>query len=265
MPFTLAHPAAVVPLGRADRRLDLVALVVGSLMPDLPYMLLVGPSREVTHTLGASVWFAVPTGIVALAFARRTGLQVLRGVLPAGVRRRIPPQGGTEAGGTVRRWTLAVGCLWLGALTHVAWDAFTHSTSPLVQSSAFLRTTLFTVGGIRLEVFNLLQHGGTALGLLLLTYWAYRWLQASEPRDDIDVGPREWIRRVLLWVLVFVPVMAGIGAALPRLSEGWSVPGFTIAASTAGFTHIATLTYTFLGITAVWWLTTLDAHRTNTT
>ncbi len=53
MPFTLAHPAAVLPLRRL-RLLRTVPLIIGAMTPDMPYFL---PWRiakhipEYTHTL----------------------------------------------------------------------------------------------------------------------------------------------------------------------------------------------------------------------
>src|SRR6201981_3072128 len=43
MPFTLAHPAAVLPL-RGIRFLRTVPLVIGAVTPDVPYYLPLGPS-----------------------------------------------------------------------------------------------------------------------------------------------------------------------------------------------------------------------------
>src|SRR5512146_1128443 len=70
MPFTLAHPAAVLPL----RRLPLmrsVPLVVGAMAPDAPYFL---PWRiakhipEVTHTFLGMFTLDLPIGAVLLLF-----------------------------------------------------------------------------------------------------------------------------------------------------------------------------------------------------
>ncbi len=251
MPFTLAHPAAVVPLWRVDRRLEPVALVVGSLMPDLPSMLALGVPRETTHTFDALFWFCLPTGVLALALARSIGLEALRGVLPPPLRYRLALRRAP-----LRGWkgnAMAVGCLWLGAATHVLWDAFTHATSPLVRGSEFLGSVLFNVGGTRLEVFNLLQHGGTIVGLLLIAHWARRWYTTAEPAPDAEPGPSEGTRVALLAGLALAPVAVGLGRALPHLWSDWSVRGFTIAASAAGFTYIAAVTYAMLLVCAAWW------------
>ncbi|MFE3273804.1 DUF4184 family protein [Nocardia sp. NPDC059239] len=46
MPFTLAHPAAVLPIRRV---LWFPGLVAGSIAPDIPYYLRIGVDGELTH------------------------------------------------------------------------------------------------------------------------------------------------------------------------------------------------------------------------
>jgi hypothetical protein len=221
-------------------------------MPDLPYMLALGVPRETTHTFGALFWFCVPTGVLALAFTRRIGLAALRGVLPPELRFRLARRPASVAGWKGRARTLW--SLWLGALTHVSWDAFTHATSPLVRGSEFLGSVLFSVGGTRLEVFNLLQHGGTIVGLLLIAYWVRRWYTAAERVPDAEPEPSERARFGLFAGLALAPIVVGLGRALPHLWNDWSVRGFTIAASTAGFTYITAVTYAMLLVTGAWWM-----------
>ena len=51
MPFTLCHPAIVLPLYRyAARITSLPGLVIGSMSPDFVYFLSLGISRSFTHT-----------------------------------------------------------------------------------------------------------------------------------------------------------------------------------------------------------------------
>ena len=64
MPFTFAHPAAILPL-RRSRFLQTVPLIIGSLVPDVPYYF---PGRLMTrifldtHTLHGSIFICLPLG-----------------------------------------------------------------------------------------------------------------------------------------------------------------------------------------------------------
>ena len=68
MPFTLAHPAAVLPL-RGVRHLRMAPLIVGALVPDLPYYLPGSIFRyfPVTHVFAHSFTVDLAIGYALLA------------------------------------------------------------------------------------------------------------------------------------------------------------------------------------------------------
>ena len=70
MPFTFAHPAAVLPLRRRFEWLKTVPLIVGSVAPDLPYYIPMRFNRLMldTHTLAGVFWLDVPIGMGVLLF-----------------------------------------------------------------------------------------------------------------------------------------------------------------------------------------------------
>src|ERR1700761_9086341 len=67
MPFTFAHPAAILPL-RRSRFLQTVPLIIGSMVPDAPYFFPYRVTAFVgeTHTLISSILVDVPMGMVFL-------------------------------------------------------------------------------------------------------------------------------------------------------------------------------------------------------
>jgi hypothetical protein len=68
MPFTLAHPAAAVPLrGCLGRFGVLSALVIGSMTPDCSYFLPWTVPRSETHSPSGLLWFCLPAGLLAYA------------------------------------------------------------------------------------------------------------------------------------------------------------------------------------------------------
>ncbi|MFD8704927.1 DUF4184 family protein [Kitasatospora sp. NPDC059648] len=199
MPFTLSHPAAVLPLLRAaGERGPLVAsaLVAGSMAPDVPFFaesLLPGVYRHggLTHA-----WWAVPTLDVAIAGALVAGWH---GLLRAPLVGLVPERwaGGAEAL-TVRRpggvgagprgvdaaWFLASAAV--GAATHVGWDAFTHGGRLGVRLLPVLDRK---VAGV--PVYEALQYGSSALALAAMGGWASRAVRAVEPvRPAVRLAPR---------------------------------------------------------------------------
>ncbi|MEV6977774.1 DUF4184 family protein [Kitasatospora sp. NPDC093806] len=187
MPFTLSHPAAVLPLLRmAGERGPLVAsaLVAGSMAPDVPFFaesLLPGVYRHggTTHR-----WWAVPTVDVAVAAALVAGWHgLVRGPLVALLPERWA--GGAEAL-TVRRsgrgisgadvaWFAASAAI--GAASHVGWDAFTHAGRLGTRLLPALERPV--AGGPPL--YSVLQYGTSAPALAAVAGVAARAVRAAEP------------------------------------------------------------------------------------
>jgi len=125
MPFTLSHPAMVVPL--RGYGLVLSALVIGSMTPDFPYFIGLSTRCQFGHTLLGLVGFDLPVGLGALwLFHRWLKLPGLS-LLPFSHQRKLLRL--AQQSFTFRAWSpfiRIVLSLLIGALSHVIWDAFTH-------------------------------------------------------------------------------------------------------------------------------------------
>src|SRR6478735_3646973 len=65
MPFTLSHPAAILPLTLLPKRwISLTGLVVGSMSPDMEYFLRMGVESRWSHSFGGIFFFDLPAGIL---------------------------------------------------------------------------------------------------------------------------------------------------------------------------------------------------------
>ena len=178
MPFTLAHPAAVLPL-RGYARLRTAPLVIGALVPDTSYYLPPGIGRYVigNHTLTGSYTTCLLLGFVLLA-----GLLVLRRPLTAllSPRARALCLGALEPfRRNAREWFWAAPAIVLGVWTHLLWDSFTHPEGWMVHRVAALSAPVI-IGSYQGAVYHLLQYLSSALGLAVLAAW-YRKLPAPPP------------------------------------------------------------------------------------
>ncbi len=129
MPMTLpTHPLAVLPLKFwRPRWFDGVALVVGTIAPDVPYALEGYGVTIHSHTWHAPLWWAVPVTLAGTRLVRWAAPTVAAHLPTAG------PLALRDYGvlGAVRyRWWVTALCGALGALSHVVWDAFTHPGGP---------------------------------------------------------------------------------------------------------------------------------------
>lgn len=245
MPFTLAHPAAVLPLRRA-RLLRTVPLIIGAMAPDVPYYL---PWRitkhipPVTHTALGTLTVDLPIGLVMLFC-----VWLLRAPLaaPLGPRAQAKCFAALERfGSRPSNWALAPLSLLIGTWTHLAWDSFTHPDGWMVSRISALSApvSLFSYTG---ELCHVLQYASSVFGLAVLAIWFAR-LPAPDARnaDRAGGGP-------LLLALLFA-VAAGAGGFETVEHILWHIPAryhlfyLLLTRTTAWFA----LLYTVAGIVIV--------------
>ncbi|MBM7517742.1 DUF4184 family protein [Nocardioides nitrophenolicus] len=135
MPVTLAHPAAVLPLRGLG--LPLSALVVGSMVPDLPVLAQTWGLYGFSHGAAGIVTLDLALTLLLLAFWDLLGRDALVDTAPAVVRDRLPARARIGR----RAWLLAPLAAVLGSTTHTVWDAFTHQGRWGVRHVAWLRET----------------------------------------------------------------------------------------------------------------------------
>ncbi|HVP32578.1 MAG TPA: DUF4184 family protein [Steroidobacteraceae bacterium] len=174
MPFTLAHPAAVLPL-RGTRLLRTAPLILGAVTPDVPYYLpSVGggrPLRLDTHT-----WVAACTLDVAIGMALLAAMVLLREPLTV----LLPPRARwlcLAALEPFRRlrvaWLLAPLAIVIGVWSHLLWDSFTHPDGWAVRHIPALSDPV-TIGWYSGELYHVLQYLSSAVGLGILALWYAR-------------------------------------------------------------------------------------------
>ncbi|WP_246842782.1 DUF4184 family protein [Allokutzneria sp. NRRL B-24872] len=182
MPFTLSHPAVVLPLLR--KPFVPAGLVAGAVVPDLPYFLsALGvsstsaqdwygpllPNATQTHSLwGLLIDIPFALGLVAVFWSLRAPITAL---LPAGL--RLPGPGSRHVG-----WLLI--SVLIGVASHLLWDVLT--VSPL------------------------LQNGSTAIGLVAVCW--YLWHHRGRLRSSEAVAKlRPALRWSVIALLVALPVL----------------------------------------------------------
>ncbi|HEY8546877.1 MAG TPA: DUF4184 family protein [Acidimicrobiales bacterium] len=229
MPFPLvSHQGLAAPALLVDRRarLDGVALMVGSLAPDLVYAFVDEGDDLLPWSL---LWFVLPVAVAGAWVHRRWVAWPLAAHLPDldGSRRRrfrlrLRLRDAALAAGD--RPGLVAGALsgLLGGLTHVLADGFTHPEPWVTDTLPWLYDEVpFPVKG-DVFLYNLLRLLGTVGGALLaaLALWltARRRTRDGVPRPDLPVPTPASYRRLL------VPTAVGtlVGAAI--VLAAWSSP-----------------------------------------
>ncbi len=184
MPLTPAHAAAVVPFSRWKSYFWLSPLAVGSMAPDFLYY--VFPPREWRH-FGHTFWglllFSVPAGLAVLYAFHRIFKRPLVLLLPRPIRARLWPHCGPFPLLPLRRLAWICLLIYFGAVTHVAWDYYTHEDGDGPQLSG----VVMTIAGHEVHWAGVLQDGSSLLGLGLLAWWSWRWYRrAPAGRVPVD-------------------------------------------------------------------------------
>ena len=226
MPFTLSHPAAILPLRPLLGRFGVLsALVIGSMAPDFPYFVGKLWPRIYTHTLESVIWFSLPAGWCVYVLFEYILRRPIWFVLPGIFRQRLSPE--PQFGGIL---PVSV-CLILGAFTHVTWDAFTHSSGALVRHFPILQLHWATLFDYQIWSYKILQHGSTLLGglsLMIAIFWWQTHTPACFPLAESTAEKK--LRGMGRLLLLLGPIVAGLAIGLlfspPSLASVRSIARF---------------------------------------
>ena len=174
MPFTVAHPVAVAPLlALRSPWVHGTALVAGSIAPDFEYFLNGRMHGSFAHTGDGLFLFSWPAAVVLVVVYHLIVEPPLRYAFPEyflAIDGHGPRRPWFEP--SFRRLLGLFASAFLGCLTHVTWDSFTHRRGFFVQHVASLRATIELPLLGQLTAYRAVQHLSTACGLLLLAAWA---------------------------------------------------------------------------------------------
>jgi membrane-bound metal-dependent hydrolase YbcI (DUF457 family) len=208
MPFTISHAAAVLPLRKL--RLPLAAMMIGSMAPDFPYFLPGELSRTNTHDLGGVFLVCWPMGLaVWLLFVHLLERPSIE-LLPQPWRLRMPH---SDSSFRFRSLALASLGVIVGALTHIAWDAFTHADTPMTRLFPLLGEGAFSLRGRSVPVYFVLQVLSSLVGLVALAWWALR-LRHDKPESravhPLRIPLSDRARVGILLAMIAMSVAAGL-------------------------------------------------------
>jgi hypothetical protein len=221
MPFTFAHPAAVLPIKRLWPSASLPALAIGSMSPDFAYFYKLGVPGSFSHSPWGIFLFCVPAGLVAYVLY----YLVVRGpvlmLMPGFFRFRLEyqssassqstawvPQGGKELANLLASFAV-------GAATHLLWDSFTHGNTPAVRHFPWLAQSIAFPDAVRLPLYNVLQHASSVAGLAIMATWAGRRLLGMPPYPP-QPDPMEGsaMQRTVILILLGSVALAGLSSGL---------------------------------------------------
>jgi hypothetical protein len=217
MPFTFAHPAAILPL-RRFRFLQTVPLIIGSLVPDVPYFFptRVGRALPDTHTFYGSYTICLPLGmaLLLLTLFLREPLTVLLGARARWICLRSIERFNARP----LHWPIAMVSILVGSWTHIAWDSTTHQSGWTVARVEALSAPV-SIFGWDTATSHLLQYLSSIFGLVVLAFWFRSLLQHVPTAVGADQAhPRA--RWLVLAMIVLAAVLIGASRALLAWHSG---------------------------------------------
>jgi hypothetical protein len=206
MPFTISHAAAILPLLRF-RRLDPLALVVGSMAPDFGYFLQRFGAAAAAHSYKGSLQIALPSAALAWLLCRLAARFLTR-PLPAHFSQSI------QAFLRERPWSISSPfwipvSLLLGIWSHTFLDAFTHEHGWFVRH----------IPALQWPVYHSLQHLGSIVGVLVL-FFVLRHQAGALPSVRTLANDRN-LRMLAVIALLAVAVASVMAASFASRFDGF--------------------------------------------
>ena len=216
----MSHIAAVLP-ARGITRLPLAGLAAGAMSPDLEYLFQAGTSRSVSHDPIGVLLLDVPLALLALGLASLAS-PGLASLVPARwpavaswLREWRPPWSSPAA----FAWLLLA--IVIGAINHIAVDAFTHGGSWGVEVVPSLNQQI-AFAGRWLPAYRWLQYGLSVVGMAVVVMAIHQWFRTVQPRPS---AATTWIEPRKNLVLLSLMGLATL-AALHQATTSLGMPGF---------------------------------------
>lgn len=226
MPFTISHPAIILPLCR-NKRFSVTALFAGSMVPDFEFFFQLREVENIGHHWYGIVLFDLPVAFLLCYLFHGLLRNVLLAHLPATVKSRFIETGSFNWHAHVRNNPVAVFLsLAVGIASHIVWDGFTHYDGFVVENIVLLQQNTGWQW-LNIPFYFLLQLLFSIAGLGVMFYAMYRL-------PKITVAPTASDKRIF-WLSLSLLVSAFLLIRIIGWPQYNSFGGILIALMGCGF------------------------------
>jgi hypothetical protein len=233
MPFTLAHPAAVLPFGRQLARWRLLsAALIGSMVPDFGWFMPWRPARFETHSVSALLTFCLPVGLAAYWLFQRVIRRPVLELLPSAAYIRWHGSSTPADYKSLKQWVLAAGGVLAGAITHLIWDEFTHEGARGLRFIPGLEDSVVEINGHHLTGPHLMQDANSLIGMIIVVAIV---LYSLRPGRAAASWPRRRLQRAerAIWIGVFALTATALSSLFFVLGHRVQMSGVLVPISRA--------------------------------
>lgn len=203
MPFTPSHAAIVLPLVKKNPRyFSATALIIGSLAPDFEYFFKFSIDKVHGHTLAGLFYFNLPTVVLLSFLFHGIVKKNLISNLPAELQSRFQPLYDFNFLEYFKNhWLVFCISAIVGAVSHIFWDSFTHSSGFFVRHLPFIYENIrIPFRGVNYTFWYALQNLSTVVGLIII--FIYIRNMPTYETGALKADWRYWMGTVIISALV---------------------------------------------------------------
>ena len=170
MPFTIAHPAIVIPFTFLPKKwFSITGLILGSMLPDFEYFIRFQIKSTFSHTILGTFYFCLPLGLIlAYVFHNYVKKRLIYN-LPYIFQKKCSVLLSLNWNNYLKKNMLVVMySLIIGSFTHLFWDGFTHHDGYFVTKIPQL-CDVISINQFDFYAYKILQHLSTLIGVIMLS------------------------------------------------------------------------------------------------
>ena len=195
MPFTLSHPAILLPFLK-HKNVSATALIFGSMSPDFEYFFRMKMQSEISHTFSGIFLIDFPLGfLVMFAFHEIIKKPFIENS-PLFFQSRLQELKEFNWVSYFKSNFITVFIsFFLGAVSHILWDSMTHWDGYFVEQFSFFNLEVFSI-----PLYKIAQHASSVIGLGWILVYIYKLPKKHQNIKIIDFN--YWSLSVLLTVFL---------------------------------------------------------------
>jgi Domain of unknown function (DUF4184) len=207
MPFTLSHPALVLPLNLLPKKwVSITGLIIGSLAPDLQSYTTPSAAKTHTHTWWGIFWFCIPAAILLSFIYHLFVREMLITHLPRFLQIKFIRYKDLNWAGLFRRnWPVILLSIVIGAASHLFWDSFSHYDGYFIRTNPAFQGNM-DVFGKSTEIPFVIQYVNSIIGLLVVVFAILQVPRCRNVRIRVVIMKFWVITGILTLVLSFLQI-----------------------------------------------------------
>lgn len=201
MPFTFAHPLAVLPFLN-KRYFSATGLVMGSIAPDFEHFLKMRSDSVHSHTLAGLFYFDVPMSCLLALFFHQVLKESLLSNSPSFLQTRLVEVRQFNFLHFFKQhyWIFLYSALF-GSSTHLVWDSFTHSGGFMANQIPVIMSTRIHFQGVNYPLWYSLQNISSLVGISCLVLYVLSLRPKQVPTTKPSL--RFWLIVLMVTSLAF--------------------------------------------------------------